>query len=212
MLISEIFGSISGESVRAGFLTTFIRTFGCPLKCEWCDSIYAIKGRDFKEMSIDDIMKDVEKIGYKDIILTGGEPLIQKDCMDLVKRLVREGYNVEIETSGAVDVSDYVGMNGVRVTMDWKCPSSGMTDKMLRSNLSKLHSNDVIKFVIGSQEDLEEMLRMLPETCAQAFVSPVFNTIPYADIVEFMQKHNLVNVRFQLQIHKFVWPIDARGV
>lgn len=210
MLISEIFGSISGESVHAGYLTTFIRTFGCNLRCKWCDSMYAVSDGVAKKMTVPEIVEQVEQIGYRNVILTGGEPLLQGDAIDLIQTLLDRGYLVEVETNGATDVSK-IPARAV-ITMDWKCPSSGMTSKMLHNNLGILRPKDVIKFVVGSIEDLDEMQRILPKTRAQAFVSPVFGKIELPTIIEYLKKYDLQTVRFQLQIHKFVWPVDARGV
>lgn len=210
MLISEIFGSISGESVHAGYLTTFIRTFGCNLRCRWCDSMYAVSDGVAKKMTVPEIVEQVEQIGYRNVILTGGEPLLQGDAIDLIQTLLDRGYLVEVETNGATDVSK-IPTRAI-ITMDWKCPSSGMTSKMLHNNLGILLPKDVIKFVVGSIEDLDEMQRILPKTRAQAFVSPVFGKIELPTIIEYLKKYDLQTVRFQLQIHKFVWPVDARGV
>lgn len=212
MLISEIFYSISGESVNAGYPTVFVRTFGCNLRCSYCDSMYAVTGRDFKEMTVDEVFDEIEKFKCYRVILTGGEPLLQKDIMDLIIRLNENEYCVEIETNGAVDVGEVCNWGGVIVTMDWKSPSSGMNDKMIESNLTNLHASDVIKFVVGSKEDLDEMKRVLPKTRARAFVSPVFGEIEPKDIVQYLLDNHLNNVRFQLQIHKFVWDKDKRGV
>ena len=214
MKISEIFLSISGESTGAGLLTTFIRMFGCNLKCSYCDSTYSIEGNDYEDLTIHEIMDRVHELDCGRIILTGGEPLlIQSNAEDLIRRLVMEGYQVEIETNGACDLKPF-RKYGVQFTMDWKCPSSGLNDKMIFDNLLVLNHHDVLKFVVGTQEDLEEVLRIVPKTQAQCFISPVFGKIEPAEIVEFMKAHIdvLKYTRFQLQIHKFVWPVDARGV
>ena len=207
MLISEIFYSISGESIYAGYPTVFVRTFGCNLRCSYCDSMYAVTGTDFKEMSVDDVYAEVCKYGCRRVILTGVEPLLQKEIIALIGMLRNNDYLVEIETNGAVDVAPVCNWTGVTITMDWKCPSSGMNDKMLRENLKRLCSKDVLKFVVGSKEDLNELL-----TVAHIFVSPVFDKIEPHEIVDFILHNHLNYVRFQLQIHKFVWDKDKRGV
>jgi len=216
MKINEIFYSISGESIAAGYPTIFIRTFGCPLRCSWCDSLYAVEGKDFQDMSVDDILSDISQYNCKRVILTGGEPVIQKDFNELLQALFERDYHVEIETSGAVDLcAIHVGKEDedrCTVTMDWKCPSSGMTSRMIEDNLQKLTSNDVLKCVVGSLEDLDEMKRISALTSAHVFVSPVFGMIEPKDIVQYLLDNNLTDVRFQLQIHKFVWSADKRGV
>ena len=211
MLISEIFNSIDGEGIRAGYLVTFIRTFGCNLRCSYCDSMYALEGSNYQELTVDQVMKAVRSYPSKRITFTGGEPLLQKDAFDLVSTLVEEGYEVNIETNGSVDVSPFL-LDHVIITMDWKCPSSGMMDRMFLDNMMKLRSTDVIKFVVGSEEDLNNMKDMYITTDAIPFVSPVFGKIEPKEIVYYLQEHNLQEVRFQLQLHKFVWPADMRGV
>ena len=212
MLINEIFKSISGESIQAGRPAVFIRTFSCPLRCKWCDSLYAVEGDDYKEMSVSEIVDEVIQLNCNYIVLTGGESLIQHDVMDLIYHLIDIGCHVEIETSGAVDIDEVVRLDNVTVTMDWKCSSSGMIDKMSPERLYKLRAKDVVKCVVGSLQDLEEMHSLLDHTAAQIFVSPVFGMIEPKDIVEYILNNNLNTVRFQLQLHKYVWPSDMRGV
>lgn len=212
MLINEIFSSIDGEGITSGFLTVFVRTFGCNLRCSYCDSMYAVKGQDFKEMTVDEIVAEVEKYNLKRVTFTGGEPLLQRDALELVNALKNLHYTVVIETNGAVDVSPYTLMSDVIVTMDWKGPSSGMNEKMMKSNLDELTSKDVIKFVCGTKDDLDEMNKISRLTSAQCFVSSVFREIQPKDIVEYMQEHNLTWARLQLQAHKFIWPPEMRGV
>lgn len=211
MKISEIFKSISGESINAGYPATFIRTFSCNLLCKYCDSLYAVKGDDYKEMSLDDIMDEVNNLGCKRVVYTGGEPLLQKDAKALVTRLVNDGYLVEIETNGSVPIQDYL-MEGVTVTMDWKSKSSGMNAKMLSSNLYDMRESDVVKFVVGSKEDLDDMCHVAAETKAMCFVSPIFGDIEPSEIAEYLVKNNLDDIRMQLQIHKLIYDPAARGV
>lgn len=212
MLINEIFKSISGESWQAGYPAIFIRTFGCPLRCSYCDSTYAIEGSDYTDMSIPEIMTEVEKLDCRRVILTGGEPLSQKDHMELINTLVKEGHTVEIETSGAVPIDDVVGLDNVYVTMDWKSKSSGMQDKMLGANLYKLRETDALKFVVSTKEDLDDMVHIACVTKAQCFLSPIFGDIEPKEIVEYVLDNNLNDIRCQLQLHKFIWPSDMRGV
>ncbi len=212
MLINEIFQSINGEGQFCGYPTIFIRTFGCDLRCSYCDTMYAVKGRDFKEMSLDEILSEVKKFNCKRITLTGGEPLLQKDALDLINTLVEDDYIVEIETNGAVDLTNYVGHNDVFITMDWKCPSSGMLDKMLEDNLQLLQQTDTLKFVVGSKEDLDEMREVSQRTAAQCFASPVFGKIEPKEIVEYMLENNLDNIKAQIQLHKVIYDPEERGV
>ncbi len=212
MKISEIFRSIEGEGPRAGFLCTFIRTYGCLLRCSYCDTLYSLEGNDFKELDIDSIMKEVYRLGSKKITYTGGEPLIQPDSNELIWRLVDEGYEVNIETSGAVNYIQYLSDDNIIVTADWKCPSSSMNSRMIRDQIHYLRDQDVLKFVVGSQEDLDEMKTIIDETAAQIFVSPMFGKINLKDIVDYMQEYDLFDVRFQIQLHKIVWNFDERGV
>ena len=212
MQINEIFRSISGESIQAGRPAIFIRTFGCPCRCAYCDSLYSVEGTDFKTMTVNEVLAECKKYSTKYVVLTGGEPLIQKDALTLIGRLVSEGYQVEIETSGAVSIAGVVGWKNITVTMDWKCPSSGMLDKMIKENLALLQSSDVLKCVVGSKEDLKEMHLVSKLTKAQVFVSPVFGEIEPKEIVEYVLEHNLDDVRVQLQLHKIVYPVDMRGV
>ena len=212
MQITEIFKSISGESVQAGRPAIFIRTHGCLLRCSYCDSMYAVEGSDFKNMQIADILEACRKYTCKYVVLTGGEPLIQSDALELIRCLVDDGYQIEVETCGAVDISDIASMPNVTVTMDWKCSSSNMRNKMIESNLQLLDQSDVLKFVVGSYEDLDEMRRISSKTVAQCFVSPVFGQIDPKDIVEYILDNNLDYVRVQLQLHKLIWDPNMKGV
>lgn len=225
MLISEIFTSIDGESLRAGEVSTFIRTQGCPLRCKYCDSKYTW-GKDdgVKEMSVYEIMNHLKEINApRNITLTGGEPLVQPDADDLIIRLSMAGYNVCIETCGAVDfttrewfVKNYAG---VWVCADYKTFNSGMTAKMLDPSLFALLRNcDVLKFVVGSKRDLDqanELIKFLRDHCCNCYMylSPEFGKITPKTIVEYMLENRLdYKVRFQLQLHKFVWDPNMRGV
>lgn len=212
MLISEIFKSISGEAAQAGYPAIFIRAFGCPLRCRYCDSLYSVEGQDYDVMSVDEIVKIVDDLDCRRVVFTGGEPLIQKDAFELVTKLVEHDHTVEIETSGAVRFKEYLCLPNVTITMDWKSISSGMSDKMIGENLYDLREQDVLKFVVSSKEDMDAMVRVAAETKAQCFVSPIFGDIEPKDIVQYLLENHLNDIRFQLQIHKYVWSRDARGV
>ena len=212
MKINEIFVALNGESTFAGLRTVFIRTFGCSLRCDFCDTMYAVEGNEFVEMTIDEILEKIKPYECPRITITGGEPLQQSGAIELVKKLVHEGYHVEIETNGAVPVDDVAFMPGVTLTMDWKCPSSKMNKKMLESNLEMLSEDDVIKFVVGTDEDLEEVLKVYKKTAAQCYISPVFGKIELPKMVQFILDNKLDDVRMQLQQHKIIFDPNMRGV
>lgn len=220
MKINEIFKSISGEAARAGFPVIFIRTYGCNLRCTYCDSMYALEGGDYKVMTPEQIVAECYNYGVKRVVFTGGEPLLQPDAPELVDLLCNNGYEVEIETNGAVDLQEFHKKLTTKrndllsYTMDFKSIASGMSHKMLTNNLEFLTAKDVVKFVVGCQQDLEQMKAILDscKVCAQVFVSPIFGQIEPADIVKFVLDNNLHNVRTQLQIHKIIWDKDKRGV
>lgn len=219
MKISEIFCSINGESAQAGKRTVFIRTFGCNLRCTYCDSMYAVEGEDYQDMTVDKIVEEVKTFNCSRVTFTGGEPLMQKDALDLICRLYDEMIDVEIETNGAVGLGELeeLRQNGrlsdcVMLTMDWKCPSSGMNQSMLEDNLRLLRRTDVLKCVVGSLEDLEEMMRVRSLTAAQVYVSPIFDDIEPKQIADYLLQGEIDDVTLQLQQHKIIWPADMRGV
>ena len=216
MKVVEIFESIDGEGIRTGLPVTFIRLFGCNLRCSYCDTMYALEGKNYTEMAIEDIMNKVKQLNHKAITLTGGEPLIHKDVSLLIRELTSQNYRVNIETNGAVDISPYVGKRNTIITLDYKCPSSGMEDKMLLDNLNLVKIKDVVKFVVGSKEDLEKTKKIIWDYELQAktnvFISPIFGEIEPKEIVEFMLANHLDNVKVQLQLHKMIWDPNMKGV
>lgn len=220
MKINEIFKSISGEAARAGFPVIFIRTYGCNLRCTYCDTMYAVEGGEYTVKTPKQILAECEELGVKRVVLTGGEPLIQPDASDLVDLLCDNGYEVEIETNGAVKLADFhLKLNTknkylLSYTVDFKSISSGMSNKMITDNLEFLGRNDVLKFVVGSKADLTQMKSIIHdyEILGQVFVSPIFGDIEPKEIVEFILENNLHNVRVQLQLHKFIWNVNERGV
>ena len=218
MKINEIFVALSGESERSGLRTVFVRTYGCIAPfCTYCDTRYAIEGNEFTEMSVYEIVAKVKEYDCPRVLITGGEPLLQKETFDLVIRFLEENLDVEIETNGAIDIRPYIkditDLNkNLLITMDWKCPSSGMNHLMLKDNLNLLRCCDVIKFVVGSEEDLSEMIKISRLTTAQVYVSPVFGMIEPKVIAEYIRDNNLNDVKMQIQMHKVIYPADARGV
>lgn len=207
--ITEIFYSLQGESNTVGLPTVFIRLTGCPLRCGYCDTAYAFAGG--VKMEISDILAEVEKYGTKHVTVTGGEPLAQSPCHELMIKLLDKGYKVSLETSGALDISA-VDPRVVKV-MDLKTPSSGESGKNKYDNIPYLDSKDQIKFVIGTEEDYAWSKRImadykLPEQCEVLF-SPVAGQQNPRDLAEKILQDRLP-VRFQIQLHKLLWQ-DARG-
>jgi 7-carboxy-7-deazaguanine synthase len=193
-----------------------------------CDTAYSLSALDengkpqYTHLSIEEIISECERLGNKRITFTGGEPLIQKDARSLVSELTKRGYEVNIETNGNVALniitdeidSCPIDQSKVILTMDWKSPSSGMREKMLLDNLKHLTKKDVLKFVVGSKEDLDDMKNLLDQNNLNChiFVSPIFGDIEPEDIVSYILDNNLQQVRVQLQLHKIIWDPAKRGV
>lgn len=226
MKVVEIFNSVDGEGIRTGQPCTFIRLAGCNLRCSYCDTLYALFGEDepceYEELTVGEIMERVEK-RYKRITLTGGEPLIHKDCPLLVDTLLRAGYEVNIETNGSVDIAAFRNAvyrtDKLFFTIDYKLPSSGMEKDMFWENFMLLAPNDVIKFVVGSDEDLDMMrsvmYMLLPvyEKMPQVFAGVVYGQYEPLKLVNaIMEDPQLKDVRYQIQLHKLLWDPDKRGV
>lgn len=220
MKVCEIFRSIEGEGLRTGLPAVFIRLHGCNLRCNYCDSMYAVEGGDYKQMNVTQVLDAVKKFsGITHVTLTGGEPLIHQNVEDLLSKLSGNGYRVNIETNGTVPCKWH--FPGLFYTMDWKCKSSGMSVKMKMENLETLGSEDVLKFVVGTIEDLEEtetVVKSLAEKkddMPHLFVSPVFGNLSNEEIVNWLLNSNIMvknNVRFQVQLHKIIWDPERRGV
>lgn len=207
--INEIFYSIEGEGKRAGELAAFVRLTGCNLRCSYCDTKYAFD--EGEELSTQDIAKKLLLI--KNITLTGGEPLMQ-NVHELIKIL--RSHEINIETNGSVDIRPYLDYPNVFFTVDYKCPSSGMESKMFNDNFALLREKDVLKFVVEDMGDLETALKVYLnyEPACKVYVSPVYGKIEPSTIVEFMKAHYVIckEWRIQLQLHKFIWKQDERGV
>ncbi|WP_426698323.1 7-carboxy-7-deazaguanine synthase QueE [Rhodanobacter soli] len=207
--ITEIFHSIQGEADAIGWRTVFVRLTGCPLRCVWCDTEYSFYGGNWH--AIDDILAEVASHGVKHVCVTGGEPLAQKRCLILLRKLCDAGYEVSLETSGALDVS--MVDPRVRKVMDLKAPDSGESQRNLWSNLDHLLPHDQIKIVIASRADYEWARAMLAEhaladRCMVLF-SPVHGAVEPRELAEWIIADKL-DVRFQLQLHKLLWN-DAAG-
>ena len=224
MKVCEIFKSIEGEGLRTGLAAVFVRLHGCNLRCSYCDSMYAVEGPNFKLMSVGEVLAAVEayhnESGVKCVTLTGGEPLIHEGVGELLTAFSEAGFEVNVETNGTVPCK--WRLPGLFYTMDWKCKSSGMSDRMKMENLATLCKDDVLKFVVGSVEDLQEAEGVVarlsltsPDNMPHIFISPVWGELTNEQIVNWMVSSKVMtqnNARFQVQLHKIVWDPDMRGV
>ena len=241
MKVVEKFISINGEGVRAGELAVFVRFRGCNLRCSYCDTMWANeKDCPYAEESPEEIRDYILSTGIKNVTLTGGEPLLQQEMPELLSLLAEhEEIRVEIETNGAVDLSRFLvrdmaedssrlddknmaenclGMKTIRpvFTMDYKLPSSGWEHAMICDNFYMLQAEDTVKFVCGSEEDLQRAAQVIRQydligRC-HVYFSPVFGSIEPERIVDFMIEEKLNDVRLQIQIHKVIWDPERRGV
>lgn len=217
--VAEHFISINGEGSRAGQLALFIRMKGCNLNCDYCDTKWANEaGAPAEDMTLDQIEELVRSSGVENVTLTGGEPLFRTGMKELLGRLAQiPGISVEIETNGSVDLAPYVDLaDNIIFTMDYKLACSGMEKKMHLSNFGILKKKDTVKFVIGSPADLmraEEIIGQY-ELAGRVHIyfSPVFGSIDPKEMVDFMVEHRLNKVNMQLQLHKYIWDPDERGV
>jgi len=216
--VAERFVSINGEGRKAGELAVFIRFRKCNLRCTYCDTSWANSDScPVETMSSEDILNYVNSTGVTNVTLTGGEPLLQSEIYELIEKLMSSGHSVEIETNGSISI-EKLSQSRYRpdFTLDYKLPSSDMEDFMLTENYDYLSKDDVVKFVAGSRNDLEKAVDIikrfsLTEKCTVYF-SAVFGRISPEEIVEFMKEKNLNRVRLQLQMHKFIWNPNRKGV
>lgn len=206
--ISEIFYSLQGETSRVGLPTVFVRLTGCPLRCTYCDTAYAFTGG--QSMTLEAVMEEVARYAPRYVTVTGGEPLAQKNCLSLLRALCDQGYEVSLETGGALDVSN-VDARVVKV-LDLKTPASGEMEKNLWGNLVHLNPQDEIKFVLCDEADyqwakqvMEE--RRLAQRCAVLF-SPAQGQLAPKDLAEWILRDRLP-VRLQVQLHKLLWGNEA---
>ena len=208
MKINEIFYSIQGEGNWTGLPNIFIRTSGCNLRCSYCDTKYAYD--TFKEIKIIKIIDEIRKYNCKKVCITGGEPLLQKDMIKLVDELIKNNYNVSIETNGSIDIKPISNKKLVMISLDVKCPSSNMAEKMLYQNLLYLKKKDQLKFIIGDIKDYsfaKEIIINNKISCS-IFFQPVAGTDP-RKLANWIIKDNL-NVKLGLQIQKILWQ-NRRG-
>jgi len=202
--ITEIFYSLQGEASRVGLPTVFVRLTGCPLRCTWCDTTYSFTGGE--AATIESVLAEVGKYPARQVCVTGGEPLSQKECLPLLSALCDAGYEVSLETSGALDVSG-VDPRVSRI-MDLKAPGSGEVERNLWRNLDCLNARDEIKVVIASRDDYEwarDIIRQrhLDRLCP-ILLSPAQGLLEARSLAEWILADGL-NVRFQLQLHKLLW-------
>ncbi len=216
--VAEKFVSINGESIRAGEPAVFIRFRGCNLCCGYCDTKWANEpGCPAEMMSAQELAAYVRETGITNVTLTGGEPLLQEDIYELIELLMRDGCCVEIETNGSISVAELAAKPyRPTFTLDYKLPSSGMESDMLTGNYAYLREGDAVKFVSGTEADLERAAEIigkfaLTERC-RVYISPVFGGIEPERIVDFMISRKMNGVRLQLQLHKYIWDPERRGV
>jgi 7-carboxy-7-deazaguanine synthase len=210
--INEIYHSIQGESTSAGRPCVFVRLTYCNLRCTYCDTEYAFY--EGKDMSIQQVIDEVKKYNCKLVEITGGEPLVQmEECLDLMKNLCDLGYEVMVETGGSLSIKDIDPR--VKIIMDLKCPTSGMEKKNLYQNLMFLKPNDELKFVIGNREDYDWTIEIVKKynlvvKCIILF-SAVFGELEPVQLIKWILEDKL-DVRFQLQMHKYIWHPETKGV
>ena len=213
--LSEIFFSVQGEGTRAGLPCIFVRLHGCGLRCSYCDTPYALSHREGGEwLSFEDVRREIGRYPSRFVEFTGGEPLEQPEVHVLMRELLDEGYTVAVETGGHIDVST-CDERVIRI-MDLKTPSSGMTKRNRLENISRLTERDEVKFVCGSMEDYEWAMTVITEhkltdKVGAVLISPVFGNVEPVELVEAILRDGL-DVRFQLQMHKFIWDPAMRGV
>ncbi len=219
MKVVEKFVSINGEGRLAGQLAVFIRFKSCNLNCSYCDTKWAnTADAPYTEMSPNEIYDYIKSTGVKNVTLTGGEPLLQEDMHSLLELLCNDEFiRTEIETNGSVDVSPFSDFdNRPSFTLDYKLPSSNMSDCMLTKNYEYIDKRDSVKFVSGSIEDLNKAKEIIYKynlsEKTNVFISPVFGNIELPQIVNFMIENNMNDVKMQLQMHKVIWDAETRGV
>lgn len=212
LMVDEIFTSIQGEGYDSGLLTIFVRLYGCPLKCKYCDQPQ--KKGTAKKMSVENLLTKIHSLHGVRVCITGGEPLIQPDIFPVIYDLVATNYKVSIETNGAVPIMDVPYARSYKYVMDVKCPSSGMATKNHLENLGILKGNDEVKFVISDRNDYDfakMVLRDYP-TRAKILFSPVMlkddNGQWYSDVstdlCKWIEQDRLFNIKIQCQLHKFM--------
>jgi len=205
--ITEIFYSLQGEAKEVGIPTVFVRLTGCPLRCNYCDTAYAFKGNN--PLSIQNILDEVSQYNAQYVCVTGGEPMAQSNCLELLDSLIDSGYNVSMETSGSIDITPV--NSKVSIVMDIKTPSSTEEHQNRYENLPILKKKDQLKFVIASRSDFDWCTEILDnhEVESEVLFSPVYESLKPVDLADWILEKNL-NVRLQVQLHKLLWG-DQKG-
>jgi 7-carboxy-7-deazaguanine synthase len=201
--VSEIFHSLQGEALFSGWPTVFVRLTGCPLRCQYCDTAYAFSGGEWR--SIDDVIEEVGQFGTRFVCVTGGEPLAQPRCKQLLSTLCDRGFAVSLETSGAIEIAE--ADRRVSRIVDIKTPGSQEVHRNIWQNIAELTVNDALKFVICDRADFDwarARLTELGELPCPVFFSPSFDEVAAADLADWILAERL-NVRLQLQLHKLLW-------
>ena len=216
--LAEHFISINGEGQKAGELSLFLRFTGCNLRCTYCDTMWANSpDAPHEKVTLDtlsQIAQDAKSQGVRNVTLTGGEPLLQPHIGDVIGRLLDMGLHTEIETNGSVPIKDFLTPQRPAFTMDYKLPESGMEPHMCVENFALLQAQDTVKFVCGSREDVYRARDIAAQFAPQCplYLSPVFGKITPAEIVEIMKSEHMGNFRLQLQLHKYIWDPNQKGV
>lgn len=213
MKISEIFFSLQGEGLEIGLPTVFVRLFACDLRCRWCDTMYAVEGRDFKDRSVNQVINEIEAHKCKRVCITGGEPLIQmKEVEELATLLLNKGHTILLETSGHKMPPPVLWTENTVISMDCKCPSSSMHNKMDFTLFPKLRAKDQLKFVIEDDTDYEYAISVLSRYNIKANIifQPTYGS-ELGWITERVIDDKLENIRVLPQLHKIIWG-DKRGV
>jgi len=209
MKVNEIFYSIQGEGILVGVPSIFLRLTGCNLRCSFCDTKYAyVQG---KEMSIQAVLDEIKKFACTNVCLTGGEPLLQKDMIKLIKSLDQKNYKICLETNGSISIKKLVGKKSLTISLDIKCPSSGSQEQMNMKNICYLSKKDQLKFIIKNKKDYDyakKILKKYNPPCT-VFFQPVWGTNP-KKLASWILNDELP-VRLALQLHKIIWG-EKRGV
>jgi 7-carboxy-7-deazaguanine synthase len=211
--VTEIFRSIQGESTHAGRPCAFVRLTGCPMRCAWCDSEYTFTGGE--KISIEEVLKQVRDFGCQLVEVTGGEPLAQGEAFELIKRLCDENFEVLVETGGYVSTEDLD--QRARVILDVKCPASGEAERNHWPNLTRLRPElDEVKFVVADRADWNFARKVVEDYDLESrtrsiLISPAWEQIDLPELANWILESG-INARMQLQMHKYIWGSDARGV
>lgn len=217
--VVEKFVSINGEAKKAGELACFIRFAGCNLGCVYCDTAWANEAKaPFEILSEEEIYEYVKSTGIRNVTLTGGEPLLQDNIERLLKLFARDkDLCIEIETNGSISIEKYQGIgDNISFTVDYKLPDSGMENKMLSDNYRNVTDRDTVKFVASSINDLDRAKEIIQRykltEKTQVYLSTCFGKLDPGTVVDYMIENRLNKVRLQLQLHKFIWEPDRKGV